>query len=340
MKQLLKTFTLVLAFLIIGSNTVLSQDFSIEETLKYLNEIFNSSQSTAYMYDIALSSDGLLNITRKHKNYLGKSGFSQSDNIHANITDITQAYISKDYTMCNGTTYPNSGGKHIKLLCKNKTDCIYDPQSQEKYTCSVDLFLEISDYDYQRALNALNHLIILGKNKFSSIIQNKPKDPFAPQNFNQSNSPNNDNSEQKDSPCNIKMRTHMNGTQIKYLDPVYVGFESNCSLFLSIQSRGLEYALTVSPKYFYKSLKIKGSLVIKFWDDQRMILSDYRNEIMVVQKDSVYSSIFTLNNSAVEKLSNIKIRGVEFYDINGFLKTIVFNRNFDFAIIQLNCLRN
>lgn len=336
MNHFLKTVMLVFTSLIIQANTVNSQNVSIEETLKYLNEIFASSESTVYMYDINLSSEGQLNITRKHKNY-GKSGYRQYDNIHANVSDITQAYISKDMAMCDGSIVQNTGGKHIILWCKNKSDCIYDPQSQEKYTCNVELYLDISDYDYQRALNAVNHLLVEGKKLTSSTQQKIANDPFAPKVQEQTNQKT-VNSQSSIGPCNIKTINRSDGTTVHYFNPEFIGKGSNFELGIAAQSNGENYFLSTTVRYLYTAKKVIGKLQLHLSGNQALSLNLYRTEITSVNNENVGIGMYNLTSDDILKLKKYDLLKVVFQEADGKFQIVILNDNQKIVQRQITCL--
>jgi hypothetical protein len=336
MKQFFKSILLVFASLILQSNTVNSQNVSIEETLKYLNEIFASSESTVYMYDISFTSDGQLNITRKHK-YYGKSGYSKYDNIHMNVSDITQADISKDMAMCDGSVVPNTGGKHIILWCKNKSDCIYDPQSQEKYTCNVELYLDISDYDYQRALNAVKHLLVEGKKLTSTTEQKGANDPFAPKVQEQTNqktvsAPSNIG------PCTIKTINRSDGTTVQYFNPEFIGKGSNFELGMAAQSNGENYFLSTTVRYLYTSKKVMGKLQLHLSGNQALILNLYKTEITSINNENVGIGMYYLTSDDILKLKKFDLLKVVFQEADGKFQIVVLNDNQKIVQRQINCL--
>jgi len=336
MKQFLKSVLCVLASWILQSNTVNCQSVSIEETLKYLNEIFASSESSYYMYDINLSSDAQLNITRKHK-YSGKSGYRQYDSIHAHVSDITQAIISVDMAMCDGSIVPNTGGKHIILWCKNRSDCIYDPQSTEKYTCNVELYLDISDYDYQRALNAIKHLLVEGKRIPSSLEQKRANDPFAPKVQERTNSKA-VSATSNIAPCNIKTINRSDGTIVQYFNPEFVGKGSNFELGMAAQSNGENYFLSTTVLYLNTAKKVIGKLQLHLSGNQALSLSLSRTEIASVNNENVGIGMYYLTNDDILKLKKYDLLKVVFQEADGKFQIVVLNDNQKIIQRQITCL--
>lgn len=152
-----KTVLLLLLFLISTSNRLISQNLSIDETLKYIAD----NSSTYFNVD--------------------SQGFIYNDRykFHASEVSATEHMSSAVRIMCPSTTIPGAFGgytteppKCIKCLKKDCYEGTYGGQSS-----SNNMYINVdSTYDQRRLINALNHL-------FKKVAEKYPKrsnnDPFA-----------------------------------------------------------------------------------------------------------------------------------------------------------------
>lgn len=331
-KKLVVTFLMTINILI-----AIGQNLSTEETVAYLNNHFSNSENKLFKYNLKVMDNNQIIISEQN---LGWPRKNQIDDIRFNVNDIdlSRIYITDKFEICDGTKYDNlSVGTHITIHCRNNSKCIYDPgSSNEKYTCLVDLFIDISSYDLEKARNALIFLIKSARNSpTNKIIDN---DPFAPSNINKSNQPSKSSTSVTKGPCNIKTVNRIDGTIVRYLNPELVGTGNNCELGLSIQTNGLDYFLSASIRYFTQAKKITGSLKIKLTNEQSLELPIYTSEFATMQNERLGLSIFYLNNSDIGKLKNSTIKTVAFQETGGIYQIIQLNQNYDVAMRHLNCL--
>lgn len=343
MKSFIKLTIIAIVLLQFNTSITYSQNVSINETVRYINEIFSSSKSTIYKYDLALSLDGQVSINR---NSITENKIFD---IKVNVNDLDKIYISKDMEMCSGSIYKDTGGKHIKICCKNKSDCIYDAQSSEKYTCKIELYLDISDYDYQRCANALKHLITEGKKTFTT---NQPKvdDPFAPKVQAQVNKAQSEVKKQSTiqkqpvslkstEQCNVISNNRPDGVVVKYMNPELVGKGTNCELGLSIQTTGTDFFFATTVRYFGNPQKLIGNLKIQLSNSQSLELKLYRSELATMRNEQIGIGIFYLKEQDVQKLKKGTIRTVVFQESTDKYQIVTLNQNFDVAQRHIRCLQ-
>lgn len=322
------------------TNLTFGQNVSLDETVRYINNVLSSSKNISYMYQIALSSEGILSITEKSL---------ETDEYSLLINDLDSIYISKDWETCTSKR-TNGDSKHIQIWCKNKSDCIYHSKGGEKYTCGTHIYIDLSDYDTQRLLNALKHLITEGKKKYR-IDQTKVNDPFAPnaqvqvnkeqavvkkQAAIQKQAVNLKSSEQ----CNVKINNRPDGIVVKYMNPELVGKGTNCELGLSIQTTGEDYFLTTTVRYFGNPQKLIGNLKIQLSNSQSLELKLYTSELATMKNEQIGVTIFYLKEQEVQKLKNGTIKTVVFQESTNKYQIVTLNQNFDVAQRHINCLQS
>lgn len=329
----------LIAFCCLSINLTFGQTVSMDETVRYINELLNCSKSTTYKYQITLSSDGLLDIIERS---------IETKKITFYINDLDVAYISKDWETCTFVR-KNGDSKHIQLWCKNKSDCINCLNDGVNYTCETHIYIDLSDYDSQRLLNAFNYLISEGEKSFASN-RNKINDPFAPKAgtqsapeklipLNKSVSKKESTNMQSTTSCNVKTINRPDGVVVRYLNPELVGKGNTCEFGLSVQTNGDSFFLTTTARYFGASKKMIGDLKIQLSNDQALVLKLYSSELATAKNVQVGLSIFYLTTDDVQKLKNATIKTVVFQEIDKKYQIVTLNQNFDVAQRHLRCLQ-
>lgn len=305
---------------------------SSQETIKYANDLFSKSVSEFYKYEISSLYNNEITIKRYR---LAQWENSKVDLIKFRLSDInTNIYISKDMETCSGSKYRNTGGKHIQIWCRNKSDCILDPQHTPKYTCSLSLFLDIPDYDYQRLNNALKHLVSINQ---TGQIQTTINDPFAPKNKEPQSNINRSKLTSKPN-CNIETTRRPDGETIRYINPELAGKSGSMELGLSVQTNGRDYFLSTVVRSTGIKYKIKNNLFAELTNGESISLSISRSEIAYVNNEEVRLAIFEMTLSDQLKLQNNNISKVILQESTG--KYLIFSISKHSIVKQhLNCLK-
>ena len=181
-------------FLVLSFNNAFSQNLSIPETIKYVNDKFKLIKphfkfEYGYNHEYSLLNfdlldDGRLYLVEKHRQY-------KYDNENHSSYDETIYYVSNYFYASDVTleyNIPDTYPYYLNITCKSTTtqsNCILMSSTSNKSSFDLpSIIFDFSDKNLgasiYNAMTYLNRKLIAENKSINPSINN---DPFAPQNF-------------------------------------------------------------------------------------------------------------------------------------------------------------